>query len=103
MPRYIIKLTRGNEARYLEWSTVVDAPVTYGMTLDDFKNYYLKRYGEEQAERLDERLKRVEATGTSSIGYRDLAELLSGNRAGPNEKHLSQEALWDQYCIDDAT
>jgi hypothetical protein len=28
MPRYIVRLDDGGTAYYLEWSTIVDAPVT---------------------------------------------------------------------------
>lgn len=37
MGRAIIKLNDGKRDWYLEWSTVVDAPVTYGMSLKGLK------------------------------------------------------------------
>ena len=42
MPRFIIKITdeKDNKDYYMMWSTVVDAPVTYGLSLDEFKEYF---------------------------------------------------------------
>lgn len=80
MPRFICKL----EGLYFEWSTIVDAPVTRGMTLDEFRAYYRDEYGRGDMELLGERLARVEATGTSAHG-RTLDEVFECNRAGPNE------------------
>lgn len=41
MPRFIIKLTDPKDglSYYLIWSTVVDAPVTYGLSLDEIKEW----------------------------------------------------------------
>lgn len=101
MPSYIIKLTRGDESRYLEWSTIVDAPVTYGMTLEQFMRWYKDQFGAKDfKEVLPERLTRVEAKGTSSLGW-TLEEVLSSNRAGPNETHLTYDQIWDEYCTKD--
>lgn len=99
MPRYIMKLTDPQDecAYYLEWSTIVDAPVTYGMALDDFRRYYRERYGTEGAARLPARLERVEATGCSA--FNDSVDgLLATNRAGPDESKLNLEGVLDRYC-----
>ncbi len=47
MPKYIIKITdpKDNTDYFMEWSTVVDAPITYGCSLEEFKEYYKKEYG----------------------------------------------------------
>ncbi len=96
MPRYIVKL----EDRYFEWSTVVDAPVTYPMTLEQFEAYYREEYGRVGMEQLPERLERVERQGTSARGYetpgRSCVEgLLACNRAGPRETCLTLDELRD--------
>ena len=52
MGKYIINL----DGYYMEWSTVVDAPVTWGMSLAAFQDYYLQEYGESEFSKLDERL-----------------------------------------------
>lgn len=105
MPRYIIKLTKGDQNRYLEWSTIVDAPVTMGMTLEQFKVYYLHEYGRQGSQDLAERLARVEAQGHSLIpdapsswGPYTLKDLVAHNRAGPRGGHLDIDKLWEYYC-----
>lgn len=78
MPRYIVKLN----GYYFEYSTIIDAPVTFGMKLEDFKEYYQEKYGLDGMRILDERLDRVEKYGTSSCDKETADEMLSGNRAG---------------------
>lgn len=91
MGRSIVKL--GDY--YLMWSTVVDAPVTYGMKLDEFKEWYLKEHGRQAWEG---RLDRVEEKGTSAHDE-DIESLLSGNRAGDDEGELTLDELYRKFCL----
>lgn len=75
MPRYIVKIA----GKYLEWSTVVDAHVTYPMTLDEFREYYKERYGTEGMRDLGDRLGRVETRGTSSFLHKSAEDTVSCN------------------------
>ncbi|MGR3218496.1 MAG: hypothetical protein ACUZ8H_01580 [Candidatus Anammoxibacter sp.] len=61
MPRYVCK----HRGKYFEWSSVVEAPVTIAMALNDFKVYYLEEYGRMGYTGLKWRLERVEKQGTS--------------------------------------
>jgi len=102
MPKYIIKLTDENTQKdyYLQWSTIVDAPVTYGMTLDELKKYYKKYNGLDGMGPLDARLERVEKNGTSGYyPFDNLNNLIKGNRAGDDEKELSKIEIIEKYCI----
>jgi len=81
MPAYICKL----DGLYFEWSTIVDAPRTYGMTLEEFTAYYQDEYGHSAMVDFDDRMLRVEAIGTSSRLHRDIADLIAWNRAGVAE------------------
>lgn len=83
---------------YLEWSTVVDAPVTYGMSMGEFEDYYKSAYGNEGMIGLPERMIRVEKKGTSSIIDDNLHTLIRGNKAGDDESELTYEELIDRYC-----
>jgi hypothetical protein len=98
MPRYICKFTNEDQAWYLEWSTVVDAPVTYGMSLDEFKEYYKNEYGRQGLGELETRLERVEVKGTSSLMYDSLDDLISYNKAGQKGTSLSKQQIIDVYC-----
>lgn len=94
MPRYIIKLND----QYLEWSTVVDAPITFGMSLAEFKEHYRSEYGEDGMRCLAERLERVERVGTSEIGAMRIEDTISCNRAGDNDKRLTKKQIVAKYC-----
>lgn len=101
MGRFIIKITdeKFNKDYYMEWSTVVDAPVTYGLDLEEFKEYYKEEYGKSGMNDLNERLERVEKTGSSGIApFGKLEDLLELNRAGENEETLDKEGILNQYC-----
>lgn len=95
MGRYILKL----HEHYLEWSTVVDAPVTFGMTLDEFKDYYQAQYGYNGSQDLTQRLERVERKGTSSHIHDNAEDVMAGNRAGRNETSLTPEEVYQAYCL----
>lgn len=101
MPRYICKFTDDATQRdyYLEWSTVVDAPVTYGMTLEEFTDYYRNEYGRAGEADLEERMKRVEAKGTSSQVDGDVRSLIRGNRAGDKESSMTYNEIVAEYCV----
>lgn len=96
--RHLCKFTNGDKAYYLEWSTVADAPTTFGMSLGEFRRYYRMQYGRAAMGEFDRRMERVEAKGTSSMIHDSLDELLEGNRAGKGESHLSREEIVDWYC-----
>ena len=100
MPRLICKIQDGDKAFYLEWSTVVDAPVTVGMSLEEYKEYYKDEYGQfsEEAAVFQDRMKRVEEKGTSSRDNTTTLDLIKGNRAGKRESCLNKEQIIEWYC-----
>jgi len=95
MGRYIIKL----HGYYLEWSTVVDAPVTFGMSPDEFRQHYRDEYGRQGAQDLEDRLARVETKGTSSRVDPDLTSCIDNNRAGPDGACLTADEIYRAYCL----
>jgi hypothetical protein len=98
MPRYIVKLTEDDKSWYMEWSTVVDAPRTFGMSLEEFKEYYKEEYGRSSLQELEDRLKRVEERGTSCMLDKSAEDTISWNRAGKDETNLSIKQIIDFYC-----
>ncbi len=98
MSRMIIKLTDSQQDWYLEWSTVVDAPITYGMSLEEFKAYYKEEYGRSSMDELEKQLERVEEIGTSSRIHDSVDDLIAFNRAGDNESQISKEELIQKFC-----
>lgn len=82
---------------YLEWSSIVDAPTTYGMTLDELTEHIRYQQGVAGLYELPYRLERVEKTGSSEIG--GSIDDVKYNRAGPNETKLTVEEIYDAYCL----
>ena len=101
MPRYIIRLHDDQDGQdyLLEWSTIVDAPITYGLSWEEFQEHYREEYGRRSFEmELPERMARVDATGTSSRLHDSVDAVISFNHAGPNETCLSKEQIIERYC-----
>ncbi len=93
MPSYIIKL----EDKYVVWSTIVDAPISRGMSKEKLSQYIEFHYGEGGLTDLPERLKRVEEKGVSSMLHANVDELIEYNRAGPNETCLTKEQIIENF------
>lgn len=98
MSRYIVKLTDPVTSTdyYLEWSTIVDSPVTYGMSLQEFKNYYKEEYGRSGLLDLDQRLALVEKNGISSMNNSHTLNWLLSQHVDK----LTPEQILQKYCID---
>lgn len=96
MSSFIIKI----KDQYLEWSTIVDAPVTFGMELKHFKRYYQKSNGTNGMSHFQERIDRADKTGSSGYPpYNTLWSIIVGNRAGPNESELTEDEIYQAYCL----
>lgn len=93
MGQFIVKLA----GRYIVWSTVVDAPVTYGMTLDELREHVQQRDGSNGLAALASRLERVEQYGTSSPHHESPDEVMWLNRAGRNETALTKAQIIEHY------
>lgn len=97
MPNYIVKC-RGH---YAEWSTVVDAPVTRFMTLDQFAAYYRTEYGERGMDDLPARLDRADGPNAcSAYTGESWASMVAFNRCGPRETRLTEDEIWAKYGPD---
>ena len=94
MPRYIVRAKDPDtgEFRFAIWSTIVDAPVTPFRRRDDFLLW--------NQEATPDRMARVDAKGTSSLIHESAEEIMSHNRAGNGEKHLSPAKLVRAYRED---
>ena len=62
MPRFILKIEDNSKEYYMEYSTVVDAPITYGMDLETFKRYWKEEYGRQGEGRFNRSLSRSKPT-----------------------------------------
>lgn len=100
MAYFICKFTHGGRDYYLEWSTIVDAPVTVGMSREQFARYYQDEYGRADMGEFAGRMKRVEEKGTSPHFYESVDDVIRYNRAGGKEQQLTKEEIIQKYCID---
>jgi hypothetical protein len=91
--RFLVKL----DDSYLEWSTISDGPCTYGMTLDELREYVRAEQGNEGLRELPRRLARVEAKGTSAFDAENADDVIWLNRAGPQETPLHREEIIEFY------
>lgn len=94
MPRCVAKLA---EDTYVEWSTIVDAPVTYTMTREQMLSYLDRKDGERSYDENRQRLNRTDLTGTSFHDATSLKNLISGNRAGEKETRITLEEIIERY------
>ncbi|UCG95130.1 MAG: hypothetical protein JSV92_03740 [archaeon] len=75
---------------YLMWSKEKNMPVTDGMPLEKFKEYYLKSHPKTSESSLDFKLNRVEKTGSSFIS--DNLKILLFSCP------LTKEEIIEDYC-----
>lgn len=69
MGRSIVRLVDDSGELWIEWSSIVDAPVFVADSRQDFEAYYLEEYGGDGMRDLSKRMERVLATGTSSYRH----------------------------------
>jgi hypothetical protein len=93
MGQFIVKLA----GKYLVWSTIVDAPVSYGMDEAELREWIKDEYGEQGLRDLPARLARVEKKGTSALTYESAERTIWFNRAGPNETQLTVPQIIAEY------
>lgn len=90
MPKYIIEhVCSDGVTRYMIWSTIVDAPLTFGCSLDDIFRVWRERHGAQGVEVLKQDL--------AIHGFDSLDTVITCNRAGKNETCLSRQQIIDYY------
>jgi hypothetical protein len=97
MPTFILKCESKRGPRYLEYSTIVDAPITLGMTRKQLDAYYRRKNGDVGMVDLEQRMVRVDAKGTSSRMHNSFEDTIKCNRAGKGETRLTVEQFVEYY------
>jgi hypothetical protein len=101
MANPIVKLTRNGRDIYFIWSSIADAPMTKGMSLEELEEYVEHYQGQNGLDELPARLVRVALRGHSAMdeggdhSCKSGEEYVAFNRAGPRESRLSVDQLWD--------
>ena len=95
MPRYTVKI----KDRYFHWSTIVDAPITDGMSREEFCAWYLKEYGvNHRFKNMMDLLEKYPAVnGNAVVMAETMEDAISGNRAGENGEYLTADEIYEQY------
>jgi len=95
MPRYLVKLA---DDAYVEWSTVVDAPVSHVLTQGETIRWN-QRAGCTLNEAM-ERTARADRNGHSATWFPPMSaeQLIADNRAGDGESELSLAEILEQYA-----
>ena len=90
MPRYIIEhVCSDGVTRYMVWSTIVDAPITYGCSLDELFAFWRERHCEQGLQVLKQDL--------AAHGFDRLDDVIADNHAGKNETRLTRQQIIDYY------
>ena len=84
--------------KYLLWSTISDAPVSYGMTLDELRAHVKEETGRRGLLELERRLMRVEEKGTSFYQDRCVEDTIQFNYAGEDRTCLAIDQI-EQHFI----
>lgn len=92
---------------WLEWSTILDVPVTTGMGRDDMRDLLTARG--EPADEVERALDAAERNGTSIRDQRQpgwgmgIGQLVAGNRAGPGESEMPENEIVRRYLVERET
>lgn len=89
MGRYLVQLDK----YVVEWSTIVDGPLTEPLTRKEMERHLVKQYGIEGTRDLKERFERLDRKGTTSMFHESAEAAVRNNRAGPNESRISYDDL----------
>jgi hypothetical protein len=83
----ICKVDDKGEERFLVWSSIVDAPISFPLTKDEFVEFLLE----------DARMRAREDAARMLARTSDLADVLCVNRAGPGESRLTEDEVMEFY------
>jgi hypothetical protein len=98
MGKVILKMSGEGGDFYLMRSTNADASITYGLSMDEFKEYCWEKYGNRGMQDLPGILNKADEIGCSKPGM-TIYEVIMGNRAGEDEKEISKEEIYSKYCL----
>jgi hypothetical protein len=95
MGRSFVKHTVEGEDRYLVWSSVIDAPITYADTLASLRAYWKRDYGRVGLLDLDRQI-----AHRGEKWCRTVDEVVSCNKAGSGETQLTAEQIVQHYFVE---
>ncbi len=97
MGRYIVKLYQN---KYVHYSSVVDAPISYVMGREQTKAYMMQEDNQDE-ETVERRIARADKIGLSAIDCDDLSGVISCNRAGPKGETITLAQMAEMYASEE--
>lgn len=91
MGRRILREMVNGAEMFIVWSSIVDAPITFAMTQEEFRLWWSEEYGRAGREQLDGHFARGD--------FGTLEDELVVNRAGADETSLTREQIIDFYFV----
>lgn len=95
MGRAIIKI----KDFYLIWSSVVDAPISFGMNRAELEKWLKEEYGRAGLSDWLRMIPRVDEIGTSFYEHGSVKQTTRYNRAGPKGARLTLDEIYTAYCL----
>ena len=89
-----------HQGHWFAYSSIVDAPITYGLTADELREWWRDEYGRRDMAHLETRMERALEYGTDHIRREDLADLIRMNRAGFKGTNLTLDQMIQIYCVE---
>lgn len=99
MGRVIVAVDHGEARYYMEWSSVVDAPITRGMRLTEFLDHFRAEYGQTGMRQLADKLDRANRYGTSCLRPTSFDEYIAGNHAGLHGTEATRGQIVSHYVL----
>jgi hypothetical protein len=87
----VIRVDDNGEERFLVWSSVVDAPLSFACTEAQFIEYWVEREQRRAREEAERMIARAREPG------RDLSDVVVANRAGPKEVALTEDEILEFF------
>jgi hypothetical protein len=97
MGKGIFKVDDNGKERFLVWSSVVDAPVSFACSAKDVVAMFVEASRERAVVEAQAMVERARECGTSSRLDVTLADVACGNRAGPDESELTEDEIIEFY------
>lgn len=98
MGKAIFKVDDNGKERFLVWSSIVDAPVTFACTAAQIVAFFVEEAREDATQMAKRMIERARASGSSSrMGVYTIANVAGGNRAGPDESALTEDEIIEFY------
>jgi hypothetical protein len=98
MGKAIFRVDDNGKERFLVWSSIVDAPITFACTAEEVTEMLVEDAREDAERMAQDMIDRARVTGSSSRrGFITLADVVAANHAGPSGSALTEDEIVEFY------